>query len=148
MRENQVLATILRLGRGAARLFRVNVGQAWTGSRVDRLPGGKVLIHDARPFRTGVPPGYSDATGWHSVEITPDMVGRRVAVFVALECKSDTGRPTREQLAFIAAVRAAGGIAGICRSSEEAEALLQAGPAGAINAPTAPIERQNQGAPT
>lgn len=111
MKEASVLGLILRLGRGATRLFRNNTGQFRT--------------EDGRVVRTGLCVGSSDVIGWQSIEITPDMVGRRVAVFVALEAKSDTGRPTREQLAFIAAVRAAGGIAGIVRSSEDAEKLLR-----------------------
>lgn len=110
VRESTVLSMVLRLGRGATRLFRNNTGQFRT--------------EDGRVVRTGLCVGSSDVIGWQSVEITPEMVGRRVAVFVALEAKSDTGRPTREQMAFIAAVRAAGGIAGIVRSSEDAEKLL------------------------
>lgn len=113
VRESTILSLILRLGRGATRLFRNNTGQFRT--------------EDGRVARTGLCVGSSDVIGWQSVEITPEMVGRRVAVFVALEAKSDTGRPTREQMAFIAAVRAAGGIAGIVRSSEDAEKLLTQG---------------------
>lgn len=113
VRESTVLSMVLRLGRGATRLFRNNTGQFRT--------------EDGRVVRTGLCVGSSDVIGWQSVEITPEMVGRRVAVFVALEAKSDTGRPTREQMAFIAAVRAAGGIAGIVRSSEDAEKLLTQG---------------------
>lgn len=113
MKENAVLALILRLGRGATRLFRNNVGV--------------FLTEDGRRVSTGLCPGSSDLIGWQSIEITPEMVGRRVAVFVAIEAKSPAGRPTREQLAFIAAVRAAGGIAGICRSSDDAEKLLREG---------------------
>lgn len=113
MRENAVLSMVLRLGRGATRLFRNGVGQY-------RTPEGQVI-------RYGLCTGSSDIIGWQSVVVTPDMVGRRVAVFVAIECKSDSGRPTKEQLAFIAAVKAAGGIAGVCRSSEDAEKLLAGG---------------------
>lgn len=113
MKEASVLSLILRLGRGATRLFRNQVGT--------------YTLADGRVISSGLCKGSSDAIGWHSIEITPEMVGRRVAVFVALEAKSDTGRPTREQMAFIAAVRAAGGIAGIVRSSEDAEKLLTQG---------------------
>ena len=113
VREASVLSLILRLGRGATRLFRNNVGV--------------FLTEDGRRVSTGLCPGSSDVIGWQSIEITPEMVGRRVAVFVAIEAKSPTGRPTREQMAFVAAVRAAGGIAGVCRSSEDAEKLLAQG---------------------
>jgi len=66
-------------------------------------------------------PGGSDLIGWTPVEITPDMVGKRIAIFTALEVKTTTGRPTKEQLAFIEAVKRAGGIAEIVRSEDDAE---------------------------
>lgn len=66
-------------------------------------------------------PGGSDLIGWTPVEITPEMVGRTVAVFCALEVKTAKGRATKEQEAFVAAVKRAGGIAEIVRSEEEAE---------------------------
>ena len=72
-------------------------------------------------------PGGADLIGWHTLTITPDMVGKRVAVFTAIECKSATGKPTEAQQNFIDQVNKAGGISGICRSAKEAEALFQAG---------------------
>jgi hypothetical protein len=51
------------------------------------------------------------------------MIGRRVAVFVAIEEK-DLGKPTPEQLQFIANVQAAGGLAGVAHSAADAEAIL------------------------
>lgn len=70
-------------------------------------------------------PGGSDLIGYRTVTITPDMVGQRVAVFVAVETKAPRGRLTEEQARFIAAVNAAGGIAGVAKSVEEAEGLLR-----------------------
>ena len=79
-------------------------------------------IQDGRPIRYGIAnPGGSDLIGWTPVEITPDMVGTRLAVFTALEIKTAKGRATKEQEAFVAAVKRAGGIAEIVRSEEEAE---------------------------
>jgi len=71
-------------------------------------------------------PGGSDLIGWHTMEITPDMVGQRVAVFTAIEVKKPTGKVTEAQQNFVDQVQKAGGIAGICRSVQDAEALLQA----------------------
>jgi len=67
-----------------------------------------------------MPTGTPDLIGWTQVEITPDMVGRKVAIFTAIECKSKSGRVTPEQLNFIQRVKDADGIAGIARSPEEA----------------------------
>src|SRR5690606_25904356 len=84
--------------------FRANVGQAWTGSSVERLPGNRVLIHGARPFTTGLPAGFSDLFGLVPVVVTPDMVGQTVGVFAGLEIKTARGRPTEAQERFIAAI--------------------------------------------
>lgn len=100
--------------------FRANVGQAWTGSRIERLPGGRVLIHDARPFTTGLPAGFSDIFGEVPVVVTPEMVGQTVGIFSTVEVKSLRGRATDPQERFIAAVKRAGGRAGVARSVADA----------------------------
>ncbi len=112
MRENSVLRTVLTLGVGAVRLFRNTVGR----------------VYDARSQRWiqyGLCVGSSDLVGWKSVTITPEMVGSTVAVFVALECKSDSGTATPEQKTFVAAVQRAGGIAGIVRNVDQAKLVLR-----------------------
>ena len=65
------------------------------------------------PIKFGLCVGSSDLIG-----LTP--TGR----FLAVEIKTSKGRATPEQLRFIEAVRARGGIAGIARSPAEALALL------------------------
>lgn len=68
--------------------------------------------------------GGSDIIGCVPVVITPDMVGRTVAVFTAMEVKTKTGRATQPQLNFIAAIKKAGGIAGIVRSPDDAAKMI------------------------
>lgn len=56
----------------------------------------------------------SDLIGWRTLTVTPEMVGRQVAVFVARECKEEGWRYSatpRElaQLRFINLVNEAGG---------------------------------------
>jgi hypothetical protein len=109
--EQGVQNTIrLALGTGPTRLFRNNTG-AFKDPRTKQF------------VRFGLCVGSSDLIGWHSVTITPDMVGQTLAVFTAIEVK-DKGRPTPEQLTFIEVVRRAGGFAGIARSVAEARKIL------------------------
>lgn len=103
-------------------LFRNNVGTGWIG-QVRRLTDGSMHILSPRPLEAGLHKGSSDLIGWKSVEVTPDMIGKRVAIFTAVEVKAGT-RPTPDQLVFIEQVRKAGGIAGIARTPEEASLLL------------------------
>lgn len=60
--------------------------------------------------------------------VTPEMVGQRVAVFTSIEVKTPTGRLRPEQEQWLKVVQAAGGIAGVARSVEDAEALVREGP--------------------
>lgn len=131
MKENPIQKRILlKCGHGLTRLFRMNIGKTWVGlskyynrSCMVKINRGDVVIRQARRFISGIK-GMSDLIGWHSVVITPEMVGQKIAVYTAIEVKSKTGRPTSEQLIFIDLVRGAGGSAGIARSPEEAEDIL------------------------
>lgn len=132
MRENPIQKRILlHCGHGDTRLFRQNVGKTWIGKSKKILHDGSyycqqgdVIIRNARRFHAGFE-GQSDLGGWHTIEITPDMVGRKVAVYTAMEVKTKTGRVKKAQQKFIDLVRAAGGFAGVVRSPEEAEELLK-----------------------
>jgi hypothetical protein len=102
----------LRCSTGPVRLFRNN-----TGTLYDR---------QGRPVTFGLAKGSADLIGWTTRTITPDMVGQQVAVFTSLEVKTPTGRVSPEQRQWLQAVQVAGGVAGVVRSVEEAEALLTA----------------------
>jgi len=99
--------------RLSARVFRNNVGVA-------KYPSGHTVVY-------GLHPGSSDLIGWTTIEVTPSMVGRRVAVFTSLELKQGSGRTTPEQDAWLRAVREAGGIAAVVRSVEDAESAITHG---------------------
>lgn len=129
MSEQEIQQRIrLACSRDDARLFRNNVGQGWIG-RMERR-GRDVLLRDARPLQAGLSRGSADLIGWKTVTITPDMVGQRVAVFASVEVKAARGSVRPDQRTWLELVRAAGGIAGVVRSVEEAQALLRAGPGG------------------
>ena len=55
------------------RMFRNTVGACATAA------GGWIQY--------GLSIGSSDLIGWRSVEVTPEMVGKRVAIFAAVEVK-------------------------------------------------------------
>ena len=107
------------------KIFRINVGRAWQGDKIIHLPmnhptwPGAVVIKNPRPFKTGVPKGYPDLSGFVPVRITPDMLNRKIAMFVAFETKTEYGKATPEQLNFLGAVADAGGIAGIVKSDQD-----------------------------
>ncbi len=73
----------------------------------------------------GIPgKGGSDLIGFHTMTIEPRHVGQKVAVFLAIECKTETGKASPEQKNFIEFVRSRGGIAGIARSASDAVKLI------------------------
>ena len=105
-------AIMFALSRAGAIVFRNSVGGAATAS------GGWVEY--------GLCKGSSDLIGWNTVTITPDMVGQRVAVFLACEVKRPKKQPTTEQKLFIRNVLDAGGIAFRAESEEDAVGRLEA----------------------
>jgi hypothetical protein len=138
MREGAVLhRVLLACSRGATRLFRVNTGKAWQGhgspvichrdGMVVTLNRGDVVLRQAQPLEMGLTKGGSDLIGWTSHRVTSDDLGQTLALFTAIETKSDTGRVRPEQVVFIDAVKDAGGIAGVARSEEEALELIYGG---------------------
>ena len=67
---------------------------------------------------------FSDTFGFRVVEITPDMVGQKIAQFVAIEVKTTKGAIRAEQSKFIDVVNKNGGCGSICRSAEDALTLI------------------------
>jgi hypothetical protein len=105
--EQQIQQEIrLAVSKGDTRLFRNNTG----------------TLRDAngRPVNFGLCKGSADLIGWRTVTITPEMVGQQVAVFTSIEVKTATGKLRPEQQQWLDAVQAAGGIAGVARSVEDA----------------------------
>jgi hypothetical protein len=70
------------------------------------------------------PNGASDIVGYRAIRITPEMVGSRLAQFVAIEVKDGKASVPDEQRFYIDGINAAGGCAGVCRSVQDAAALL------------------------
>jgi hypothetical protein len=109
------------------RLFRNQVG-----SLPDPRSGRLVTFGLAR--------GSADLIGWRTITVTPEMVGRRIAVFTSLEIKTPTGRLAPLQRNWLHAVEHAGGIAGVARSVTDAELILS-------NLPTYPVNSDSPQGP-
>lgn len=119
-----------------SRLFRLNTGRAWISGLgpkgVQRLSDGSVRIAAARSIALGLSApngdpiiGACDLPGWTSVVITPEMIGRTVAVFTSIECKpTKGGRVSKEQANWMEQVQKAGGIAGVANSPESALKII------------------------
>ena len=86
---------------------------------------GALRSSDGRMVQFGLHPGSPDLVGWRSIEITPDMVGHRAAIFTGIEIKTLTGRIRADQLLFLDRLRCAGGIVGVARSVTEAVSILR-----------------------
>lgn len=80
------------------RLFRNTVGQV-------RLSNGQYIKY-------GLGRGTPDFIGWKKIQVTPDMVGKTVAVFVGLEVKRPGETPETHQQEFLDTLQQNGGIAG------------------------------------
>jgi hypothetical protein len=113
----------LALSDRDTRLWRNNVGNAWQG-QAEPIKDGSVILHNARRIQFGLCPGSGDLIGLRAVTITPEMVGRRVAVFCSVEVKSRTGRASDEQFAFCETVKSLGGMAGIVRNEADSREVL------------------------
>ena len=85
---------------------------------------GMVKDENGWVHRFGLCKGSSDVVGWTSVIVTPQMVGKSVAVFTAIEVKTKTGKETKAQFRFRHKVTSSGGIAFVARSPEEAQSKL------------------------
>lgn len=126
MNEKNTMATIqLALGKlPHVKIFRNNSGMGWQGAKCN-APAGFITLKDARPLHAGLCEGSSDLIGWTEVNVTPDMVGQKLAVFTALEVKTEIGRVSEKQRNFVEAVAQAGGIAGIVRTPEAARTIIE-----------------------
>jgi len=112
---------------GLATIFKVNSGRGWTGNNISRLSDGSLVIKDPRPFASGLPTGTPDLIGFKEIIISPDMVGKTIAQFCAIEVKAGKNKTTTEQDNFLNVVQRAGGITGVARSAEDAIRIITKG---------------------
>lgn len=130
MNEHALQNTIRNALAGLCVLFRANTGSGWQGDvvrgpRAVVMGRNDVLLRNARPFSTGLPPGFSDTFGLVAVTITPDMVGQTIAQALFGEIKTDIGRVSPKQAAFLRAMKTHGARADVWRSVEDALATVR-----------------------
>lgn len=126
--ENEISDKVaLRASQLGFITFRNNVGVGVVG-KIDRDHRKRVyVVHHGRMIRFGLHTGSSDRIGWRSIEITPDMVGKKLAVFAAVEVKTATGRLSQDQRNFLAQVAEAGGIAIVARGPADIPEIPEPG---------------------
>jgi hypothetical protein len=134
--ESTVMRSIWLALSIRATLFRANSGKAWLSgggpARVD--PTGTAHVPRARPVALGLAmtngntvPGLPDLVGFTRVVITPEMVGRSVPVFTAIETKATGGGKRRtDQISFIERMHVVGAIAGFASSEAQASEIIDA----------------------
>lgn len=121
-------AVRLRAAYARMHLWRNNVGACEDKSgRVIRYGLGNDSAQLNRAIKS------SDLIGMTPVVITPEMVGRTLAVFTAIECKRPGWKLTnadergRAQKKFIDLVKDAGGFAGFATSADDVDSICAMG---------------------
>lgn len=112
----------------SVRIFKNDTGMAYRGNKTIANVNGvkKPILLNPTEIHYGLFKGSSDLIGWKITPITEDMIGRNIAVFVALEVKRpDRSHTSDEQHRFIDAIKGSGGIAGIVKSTKDVDELLK-----------------------
>lgn len=68
--------------------------------------------------------GSGDLIGWTEIIVTPDLIGKKLAIFTSFEVKADT-QPSADQLKFARIVRERGGYAGIVKNIDDAKKITK-----------------------
>ena len=116
--NNLIKKILLDRSRRGARLFRNNTGSAWQG-QPSKLQNGDLLLRHPRRIKFGLIEGSADLIGWTPIVIGADDIGRRVAVFTAIEVKTRGVSATPEHKNFIAQVIEAGGFGEIVYEAKQ-----------------------------
>ncbi len=72
-----------------------------------------LTIYGPRPVKFGLAKDSGDLIGWRSVVVTPEMVGKKIAIFTSGEVKVPGKKLAPGQENWMRAVRGAGGIADV-----------------------------------
>lgn len=114
-KETEIRNKILSTLSDNKRLFRINAGRGWTGSRLNFVDRKTLIIKNPRPL-IAAPTGWPDLSGWTTVEITPEMVGQKVAVFTGNEIKTGKQQLNQKQKMFADLLKDMGGLFEVVRN--------------------------------
>lgn len=106
-----------------ARVFRNNTGMGFQGTVVKETPD-MVTLKNHRRIQFGLVKGSSDLIGFVTRIIRQSDVGKRVAQFLAVECKTPKKGATDPQKNFISVVKQFGGLAGVAKTPKDAEEII------------------------
>ena len=110
-KENKITNKILENLPRQTRAFRNHVG----------------VVEDKRGtwHKFGLQKGSADLIGLTSIRITPEMVGKDVAVFTSIEVKTPTGKLSKEQKLWGDFMEKINAFHVVARSSEEVTLALK-----------------------
>ena len=92
MTEEKIKHAIFKRNYPRTVLFNNPVGDGLSGP-LKMIPAK--LRGLFRRVKYGLYKGSSDLIGWKSIEITPEMIGQRFAVFVSVEVKKSDWKPPK-----------------------------------------------------
>lgn len=124
-RETPLMHEIqLATSQAGARIFRNQVGEGRFAMR-----GCAYCQRGGEYVTFGLGPGSPDLVGWKTVTVTPEMVGKKLAVFVGIEVKvpgaKTEAKRLRNQKQFLETIQAHGGIAFMATARDEAVLKLK-----------------------
>lgn len=104
-------------------LFPNPVGKGYVGKCVS-FKNGVAVIENARIVDFGLFPGSPDDVGWRSIIVTPDLVGKRIAIAVGFEYKKKKGQRRKKQKDTIKKMQEWGCIAAFIEGIDDAERAI------------------------
>ncbi|MBA3993403.1 MAG: hypothetical protein C0469_07735 [Cyanobacteria bacterium DS2.3.42] len=129
MSDEKSVRDKVRVGasKAGACTFANPSGKGWQG-KAKGLPDKSVIIPNARRVAYGLGvannlPGSPDLVGWLPIVITPEMVGKKIAVFVGIECK-DQKDVEPEQEKWLLILQRAGALCGVACNEEDAHRIV------------------------
>lgn len=118
--KNIINKRLLALDGKTQRRFRINAGRGWMSNDVTWQTVGKNKLLTLKNPRilNAAPEGWPDLCGWDTVEITQDMVGQKIAVFVGEEVKTGRLKLSKVQKMFGDVLSKMGGMFRVIREKD------------------------------